>query len=106
MHLAKLSTILSIESLPKCETCPEDNRLPGEYFCLSAGCINKNKYYCEECQNKEINLHNTHYDTRTVRIIKNEGEKWKDTLTKTEEFYNEVAVKYKPHEQLILYYES
>jgi hypothetical protein len=105
MHLDKLSTILSKESLPKCETCPEDNRLPGEYFCQSAGCINKNKYYCEDCQNKEINWHNTHFDTKTVHIIKNVNKTWRDLETKTEELFNDVAAKYKPHEQLILNYE-
>lgn len=78
MLAAELTTILSIENLPKCETCPADNRLPGEFFCLSAGCINTNKYYCENCQNKEINLHNTHFDTKTVLIIKNIGKKWID----------------------------
>ena len=106
MQAAGLTTILSIESLPKCETCPADNRLPGEHLCLSPRCKNTKKYYCERCQKTSSRLHDTHKDTKTVHIIEDVGKEWTDLYLRTEQLYNVVDAKYKTHEQLILSYES
>ena len=58
------------------------------------------------CQKASSNLHDTHRDTSVVHIIEDFAKKWTDLKTDTQKLYDDVSAKYKPHEQLILGYES
>ncbi len=74
-----MSTAKVFETLPKCENCKE-NPGPGEYFCIEFSCSERGKYYCEICQDPELEIHN-HSTHKTVKLINKEMQAWQKHIS-------------------------
>ena len=95
-----LTTPLSMEKLPKFESCPLTDRQPGEHLCKELGCNRFGQYYCEVCQDPDRGLHR-HVTFKTVTVINKNNHMWLEKIEATDKLVRDVNDRFKPKENLI-----